>query len=163
MAHVAELDDDRLGGHLELLDHGGEGLDDRVDDDSVLGTLLQGREERRLGPAVRVRVPTACCRPGEGQRGDPVRVPRDQQLGCGTDEAVDGERRAGRMQRPEPPEEVRLTKGPVGVDCHLTGEDELVEAPGCDFGQRSADTVQEVLVGSGRGEPEFIRRWGLHT
>ena len=45
---------------------------------------------------------------------------------------------------------------------HLPGQDELVEAPRRDLGQRGPDPVQEVLVGSRRREAELVgRRGGL--
>ena len=70
MAHVAQLADLRLVGHLEALDNRRERSGDRVDDDPVLGALLGRRQQCRFGPAVGRRSPVRARGSGERLRGD---------------------------------------------------------------------------------------------
>jgi hypothetical protein len=81
----------------------------------------------------------------------------DEQLRSGPHETVDRERGAGRVQRSQALEEIALAEGPVRFDQHLSGQYDLVDSTAANFLDGGGDTLEEVLVGAPRLEPESVR------
>ena len=118
--------------------------------------LLRRGEQRRLGASVDLGVAASGRRAGERVRRDDRAGASKQQLGARAEEAVDGERQAGRVQRPQAADKVGLAKRPVRPDRDLPGEHELGERAESDLRHGGGDPLQEVLVGPRRAELEGI-------
>ena len=139
-------------------DHGCQRRGDRVDDRAVLGTLLRTEARgaplrlcgrRRASPAAGGRAREgveAIVRPSRRIRSSGV-APMKPSIAKAAHEGCSARRR---------PRRSAWRSGRFAWTVTSLREDDLVEAPAGDLGERGVDPVQEVLVRPCRRQPELV-------
>jgi hypothetical protein len=116
-----------------------ERVRDRADGVLVLLEVLAGARERPGEREVAGVVAAAPDRPGEHARGDHPLLAPDQQLGRGTDQAVDAERPAARVAAGQPLQQPARVDLGLGAGVQVAGQHDLLDVALADALDRVGD------------------------